>query len=106
MALLKPIAGRLSDMIGRMLPILFGMIVISISSTGLGFSSGIFLMMLSLIFLSAGVSLVFSSTKPLASEIMGPRMHGTAIGTTETIKDIGQTLGPVIAGAMIGHLGF
>ncbi|RLG54434.1 MAG: hypothetical protein DRO00_01300 [Thermoproteota archaeon] len=106
MALLKPIAGRVSDRIGRVPPIIVGMIVISMSVIGLSFSRGFYLMMFSLVLLSAGVAFVFSSTKPLASEIMGSKMHGTAIGTTETVKDIGQAFGPVIVGILIRSIGF
>ncbi len=106
MALLKPIAGRISDRIGRAPPIILGMVVISMSVIGLSFSKGFYLMMFSLVFLSAGVAFVFSSTKPLASEIMGSKMHGIAIGTTETVKDIGQAFGPIIVGMLIRTIGF
>jgi len=106
MTLLKPIAGRVSDRIGRTPPIIFGMVAISMSVIGLSSSSRFYPLMLSLVFLAVGVAFIFSSTKPLASEIMGSKMHGTAIGTTETVKDIGQAFGPVIVGMLIRSFGF
>ncbi|WP_456396146.1 hypothetical protein, partial [Thermococcus sp.] len=41
-----------------------------------------------------------ASTKPLATEIS--ELRGAALGFLESIKDIGQALGPVI----VGFLGF
>ncbi len=106
MTFFKPVAGKLSDRIGRAPSIIFGLITTAVSVLGLSFSSGAYSMMLSLICLSVGVSFVSSSTKPLASEIMGPKVHGTALGTTETIKDVGQAFGPVIMGMLVKFMGY
>lgn len=106
MAILKPIVGRISDRVGRFYPLIFGMAMSSLGVIGLSFSGEVNTIALSMVLLSAGTASVTSSTKPLASEIVSSKEHGTAIGTTETIKDVGQALGPLIIGVIIKFAGY
>ncbi|MHA1505990.1 MAG: hypothetical protein ACTSR0_02200 [Candidatus Asgardarchaeia archaeon] len=39
-----------------------------------------------------------AATSPLAAELLGEKAYGTAIGTLETIKDVGQASGAMVVG--------
>jgi len=106
MAIIKPIAGRISDRLGRAYPLVFGMVMSSMGVIGLSILGGISAIALSLALLSAGTASVTSSTKPLASEVVSSMEHGAAIGATETIKDVGQALGPLAIGVVIKFVGY
>ncbi len=100
MAIVKPYAGYLSDRVGRKKPIIAGMSLVGVAMLTFSFASSLPLLILGAVVFSIGASLSGASTKPLATEIS--KLHGTALGFLESIKDIGQAAGPVI----IGFLGF
>ncbi len=104
MALVKPYAGYLSDRIGRTKPIIVGMSLVGLSMFLLAFSSSLLLIASGAVAFSVGASLSEASTKPLATEIS--KLRGTALGFLESIKDIGQALGPIIIGFLGLRTGF
>jgi len=75
-ALLKPYGGRLYDCIGE------GKVI------GIG-----------VVLSSLGVALIAFSTTYIF--ILLKESHGTALGAMETIKDVGQALGPIAMGAIL-----
>ncbi len=100
MAIVKPYAGYLSDRVGRKKPIIAGMSLVGAAMLTFSIASSLPLLILGAVVFSIGASLSGASTKPLATEIS--KLHGTALGFLESIKDIGQAAGPII----IGFLGF
>lgn len=53
---------------------------------------------------AAGISLTTASTKPLAAELS--LYSGAEIGMLESIKDVGQALGPIMVGVLEVNHGF
>ncbi|NJE08834.1 MFS transporter [Thermococcus sp. M39] len=104
MAIVKPYAGYLSDKIGRIKPIIFGMGLVSLAMFIFAFSKSLPLVILGAVLFSLGASISEASTKPLATEIS--KLKGTALGFLESIKDVGQALGPIIVGFFGFKLGF
>ncbi|AIF69576.1 hypothetical protein PAP_05880 [Palaeococcus pacificus DY20341] len=104
MAIVKPYAGYLSDKIGRIKPIIFGMGLVSFAMFIFAFSKSLYLVIFGAVLFSLGASISEASTKPLATEIS--KLKGTALGFLESIKDIGQALGPIIVGFLGFKLGF
>ena len=100
MAVVKPYAGYLSDRIGRTKPIVVGMTMVGLAMFVFALSDSLPLVVLGAVVFSVGASISEASTKPLATEVS--KLRGTALGFLESIKDIGQALGPVL----IGFLGF
>ncbi|KUH33209.1 hypothetical protein APY94_06750 [Thermococcus celericrescens] len=100
MAVVKPYAGYLSDRIGRTKPIVAGMTMVGLAMFMLALSDSLPLVVLGAVVFSVGASISEASTKPLATEVS--KLRGTALGFLESVKDIGQALGPVL----IGFLGF
>ena len=104
MALLKPYAGYLSDRIGRGTPILIGTSLVSLSAFLLALSGSEALAVAGALLFAVGASISGASTKPLASEVAS--MRGAALGFLESIKDIGQAIGPVLVGMLGIRTGF
>ena len=97
-ALLKPVMGTLSDKAGRIPIIVLGAAISIMGMIILSTSSSIPIVIFSIIVFATGVSMSTAATAPFATELLGEKAHGTAIGTLETIKDVGQALGPIIVG--------
>jgi len=97
-ALLKPVMGATSDKIGRIPIIVLGATTSTIGMITLSTSSNVITIVLSIIVFAIGVSMSTAATAPLATELLGEKAHGTAVGMLETIKDIGQASGPIVMG--------
>jgi len=105
MALVKPIGGYLSDRIGRIRPVVFGLLLLTLSMFTIAKSSMIPLIIASVVLFAIAASITTASTKPLATDIA--RYSGAAIGLLESIKDIGQALGPIVVsvvGISVGYI--
>ena len=90
--------GATSDKIGRIPIIVLGATTSAIGMIILSTSSNVITIVLSITVFAIGVSMSTAATAPLATELLGEKAHGTAVGTLETIKDIGQASGPIVMG--------
>jgi MFS family permease len=99
--LAKPIMGRISDKIGRRIPIIAGSIVSGLPLLAIPFSTQFPVLLLLSIVYGLGFAIVTSSTPALVSELAPMNLVGTAMGFLDTIMDVGQTMGPIIAGMML-----
>ena len=104
--ILKPYAGKLSDVIGRVKTIVLGLTISSMGMIGAAFLRSYEGLVLSMIIFAAGVSFTTASAPPLVSELVSEERYGAAIGAMETIKDVGQALGPIFTGLILLHLTF
>ena len=102
----KPITGRVSDRLGRIPIIVIGLLLCagalplifrseSLTAFGLGAS-----------LLGLGVGAVTPVTNALIADLASARRLGAAMGVFGTIWDIGEAAGPMIAGFLIGGLGY
>jgi MFS family permease len=105
--LAKPLAGRLSDRIGRRTPIVAGSVVSGLPLLLMPFSTQFTLLICLSIVYGLGFAVVTSSTPALASEL-APRGHtGAAMGFLGMTMDIGQTIGPLVTGIIVAtNLGY
>ena len=106
MMLLKPYAGRLSDRVGRIKVTAMGLMVSAFGLIGIGLLRSYFELVLSISVFAIGAAFTTASIPPLVSELVSRERHGSAIGAMETIKDVGQALGPIFMGLILPHLGF
>lgn len=97
-ALFKPIGGYLSDKIGSIIVILFGLLISSISLFFLSISNNLLQILVTSVIYASGLSISIAGSKPLASEMLGSSRRGVALGMVESIKDIGQASGPIFTG--------
>jgi MFS transporter, DHA1 family, multidrug resistance protein len=102
----KPIAGRLSDRAGRMPVIVIGLLL-CVTALPLIFRSGsLTAFVLAAPMLGLGVGAVTPVTNALIADLVSARSLGAAMGVFGTIWDIGEAAGPIIAGFLIGRLGY
>lgn len=98
----KPIVGRLSDRTSRRTPILLGCIVSSVPLTAIPFFPHFWVLLILAMIYGLGFSLVTSATPALVSELVPIEVVGGAMGFISTIMDVGQTLGPIVCGIILG----
>jgi MFS transporter, DHA1 family, multidrug resistance protein len=107
--LLKPLMGRLSDRTGRTIPIVTGSLVGAFALAAIPFTVRFPLLLLISVVYGIGFSAVTASTPALVSELTDKALVGTGMGFLGTMMDLGQTLGPIITGAILaggfGYLG-
>lgn len=99
--------GRLSDRTGRRKPIIAGMIVCSVPLVAMPYFSDLpTLLLLSLIY-GFGFATVTASTPALITELAPSKFVGTSTGFLDTLMDVGQTIGPIVGGFILGtNLGY
>ncbi|MDA8127207.1 MAG: MFS transporter [Betaproteobacteria bacterium] len=102
----KPLMGKLSDHIGRRRVILPGLLIGAASVVLLPFAPGfIGLSLLSLVF-GIGFATVTSSTSALVADLTRDGRYGSSMGVLRTVMDVGQSIGPVLTGWVVGAAGY
>jgi len=99
--LAKPLMGRISDKIGRRIPIIAGSIVSGLPLLAIPFSTQFPVLLLLSIVYGLGFAMVTAPTPALVSELAPMNLVGTAMGFLDTVMDVGQTMGPIIAGMIL-----
>jgi MFS family permease len=102
----RPTMGWASDRIGRRPLIVLGLVVCAASLAAIPFTRpfGV-LMVLSALF-GFGEAIVNASAAALVADLSELKTLGSAMGMQGTIMDIGHASGPILAGLLIGALGF
>lgn len=102
----RPTMGRASDRIGRRPLIVLGLVVCAASLAAIPFTRPFGgLMALSALF-GFGEAVVNASAAALVADLSELKTLGSAMGMQGTIMDIGHASGPILAGVLIGALGF
>ena len=102
----KPLMGRVSDRVGRRRVILPGLLIGAAGVVLLPyFPSFIGLSVLSLAF-GLGFATVTSSTTALVADLTRDGRYGSSMGVLRTVMDVGQSIGPVLTGFMVGAAGY
>jgi len=99
--ILRPLMGRVSDRIGRKIPIILGSSISCLLLLAFPFTTQFPLLMLLAIGYGLGFAMVISSTSPLISELVPEGLVGTSMGFLSTMMDVGQTLGPIVSGLIL-----
>lgn len=102
----KPLMGKVSDRVGRRRVILPGLLIGAASVALLPFApSFVGLSVLSLTF-GIGFATVTSSTSALVADLTRDGRYGSSMGVLRTVMDVGQSIGPVLTGWMVGVAGY
>jgi MFS family permease len=102
----KPITGRVSDRVGRIPVIIIGLLVCASALPLIFRSESLTAFVLLAPLLGLGVGAVTPVTNALIADLASTRRLGAAMGVFGTIWDIGEAAGPMIAGFLIGGLGY
>ena len=99
--LVNPFMGRLSDRIGRRMPITVGLIIGAVSLVMIPFVRLFPILLAISIMYGLSYSMVTSATPALVGDLARKDLYGAAMGFLATIMDIGQILGPIITGLIL-----
>ena len=102
----KPISGRLSDRVGRIPVIVIGLLLCATALPLIFRSEDLTAFVLVAPLLGLGVGAVTPVTNALIADLASAQRLGAAMGVFGTIWDIGEAAGPMIAGFLIGSLGY
>jgi len=96
--LIKPYMGRVSDRIGRRIPIIAGLVLSGLPLLAIPFFAEFWVLLLLSVAYGLGFAAVTAATPALVSELVSKELIGTSIGFADTLMDVGQTIGPIISG--------
>src|SRR5712691_3847605 len=102
----KPVSGRVSDRLGRIPVIVIGLLLCATALPLIFRSESLMVFLLAAPLLGLGVGAVTPVTNALIADLSSARRLGAAMGVFGTIWDIGEAAGPIIAGFLIGGLGY
>jgi MFS transporter, DHA1 family, multidrug resistance protein len=102
----KPITGRVSDRVGRIPVIIIGLLLCAAALPLIFRSESLTAFVLFAPLLGLGVGAVTPVTNALIADLASTRRLGAAMGVFGTIWDIGEAAGPMIAGFLVGGLGY
>ena len=102
----KPLTGNLSDRLGRKPVIVLGLFAAA-AALPLIFRMTSFANLVAVVpLLGLGVAAVTPATNALIADLVAARRLGTGMGVFGTIWDIGEAAGPILAGILIGQIGY
>jgi MFS transporter, DHA1 family, multidrug resistance protein len=99
--LTKPIMGRLSDRIGRIPLITAGLAIGGIATALMVRSSNYIELFVLIAIFGVGLATVTASTSAYVADLSRAGGRGGAMGVLSAIMDVGQSAGPIVAGALI-----
>jgi MFS family permease len=94
--------GRVSDRTGRRKPIIAGLLICSAPLLVIPFSSDIRVLLLLALVYGFGFATATAPTTALITELAPCEFIGTSTGFLDTVMDIGQTVGPIVGGFILG----
>jgi MFS family permease len=102
----KPAAGRLSDLAGRKPMIIVGLLFCTASLPLVFRCESFAAFALVALLLGIGVGAVTPVTNALIADLASAKRLGAAMGVFGTVFDFGEAAGPIVAGFLIGSLGY
>jgi MFS family permease len=97
----RPYMGRVSDRIGRRVPIVLGCIVSGLPLLAIPFVSDFWILLLLVVIYGFCFATATASTSAAISELVPEGLVGTSMGFLDTVMDVGQTLGPTLSGLFL-----
>jgi MFS transporter, DHA1 family, multidrug resistance protein len=101
----KPLAGRISDRLGRKRVILAGLMLCIAMLPLIPVTTQIIGLVIEGALFGLGMAIVTPSTTALVTDLCKVDNYGAALGVFGTIWDIGEASGPILAGALIFAVG-
>ncbi len=99
--LARPYLGRISDRIGRRIPIIAGCVVSGLPLLIIPYASDFWSLLALAAIYGVGFAAVTSAAPALITELVPKDTVGTSMGFLDTVMDVGQTTGPIISGLVL-----
>lgn len=104
--LAKPLTGNLSDRLGRKPVIVLGLFACAAALPLIFRMTSLAGLLAVVPLLGLGVAAVTPATNALIADLVAAQRLGTGMGVFGTIWDVGEAVGPIVAGILIGHIGY
>jgi MFS family permease len=102
----RPAIGMLSDRIGRRGVILAGLTVCSSAVILVSLATGIPVLLVAIAIYAVGVAGTTAATSAFITDLSRRARYGAAHGVFGTIYDVGDALGPILAGVLVATVGY
>lgn len=97
----RPYMGRVSDRVGRRIPIVLGCVISGLPLFVISFVTDFWVLFLLVVIYGFGFATVTASTPPAILELVPRDLVGASMGFLDTVMDLGQTLGPILSGLFL-----
>jgi DHA1 family multidrug resistance protein-like MFS transporter len=104
--MVRPVIGVLSDRVGRRAVIVTGLTICSLAVFSLSLATTLTTVVVVVLTYAGGVAITTAATSAYITDITRRGRYGAAHGVFGTIYDIGDALGPIVAGALVAWLGY
>jgi hypothetical protein len=102
----RPAIGMLSDRTGRRGVIVAGLMVCSSAVIVVSLANSLLVLVLAITMYAAGVAVTTAATSAFITDLSRRARYGAAHGVFGTIYDIGDALGPILAGVLVATIGY
>ena len=102
----RPAIGYLSDRLGRRWVIVTGLVVCSAAVVLVSVASNVSEIVAAIVAYAGGVAITTAATSAYITDVTRRARYGAAHGVFGTIYDIGDALGPIVAGILVGAVGY
>ena len=102
----RPAIGALSDRAGRRWVIVTGLTMCSVAVFSFSLASTVLALVSAVIAYAAGVATTTAATSAYITDVTRRARYGAAHGVFGTIYDVGDALGPIVAGLLVVAVGY
>lgn len=102
----RPVMGLLSDRIGRRAVIVAGLTLCSSAVAFVSFATAVPGLATAVLVYAVGVAVTTAATSAYITDLSRRTRYGAAHGVFGTIYDVGDALGPILAGVLVAALGY
>jgi MFS transporter, DHA1 family, multidrug resistance protein len=102
----RPAIGFVSDRAGRRWVIVTGLTICSVAVFSLSFAATASAVVAAVVMYAAGVATTTAATSAFITDVTRRARYGAAHGVFGTIYDVGDALGPIVAGVLVVAVGY
>ncbi len=102
----RPAIGFVSDRAGRRWVIVTGLTICSVAVFSLSFAATVSAVVAAVVMYAAGVATTTAATSAFITDVTRRARYGAAHGVFGTIYDVGDALGPIVAGLLVVAVGY
>jgi DHA1 family multidrug resistance protein-like MFS transporter len=102
----RPAIGYLSDRLGRRWVIVTGLVVCSTAVLSISVATSVSEIVPAILAYAAGVATTTAATSAYITDVTRRARYGAAHGVFGTIYDVGDALGPIVAGVLVAAVGY
>jgi MFS transporter, DHA1 family, multidrug resistance protein len=102
----RPAIGYLSDRVGRRWVIVTGLVICSTAVLFVSIATYMSEVVIAVLAYAAGVATTTAATSASITDLTRRARYGAAHGVFGTIYDVGDALGPILAGLLVAAVGY